>query len=58
MTTSSQYKRPAKIQFAPELLLKAQNIKLVLLDVDGVLTDGGLFFAETAKDDSPTGTVS
>lgn len=52
MTTSSQEKRPAKIQFAPELLLKAQNIKLVLLDVDGVLTDGGLFFAETAKDDS------
>lgn len=50
--TSLSHQQKAKISFLPELLLKAQNIKLLLLDVDGVLTDGGLFFAETAKDDS------
>lgn len=50
--TSLSHQQKARISFAPELLLKAQNIKLLLLDVDGVLTDGGLFFAETAKDDS------
>ncbi len=35
-----------RIQFAPELLLRAQGIRLVILDVDGVLTDGGLYFSE------------
>ena len=29
----------------PQLLLKAQGIRVVFLDVDGVLTDGGLFFS-------------
>ena len=36
----------------PELLLKAQHISVAFLDVDGVLTDGGLFFSargETLK---------
>ena len=28
--------------FSPELLLRAQGIRGLLLDVDGVLTDGGL----------------
>ena len=28
----------------PELLLKAQNIRVAFFDVDGVLTDGGLYF--------------
>jgi 3-deoxy-D-manno-octulosonate 8-phosphate phosphatase (KDO 8-P phosphatase) len=32
------------LQFDPTLLLKAQGMKLVLLDVDGVLTDGGLHY--------------
>jgi 3-deoxy-D-manno-octulosonate 8-phosphate phosphatase (KDO 8-P phosphatase) len=32
--------------FAPELLLQAQGIKVVFFDVDGVLTDGGLYFSE------------
>lgn len=36
----------ASLKFQPDLLLKAQGIKLVFLDVDGVLTDGGLFFSE------------
>jgi 3-deoxy-D-manno-octulosonate 8-phosphate phosphatase (KDO 8-P phosphatase) len=34
------------LQFAPELLLQAQDIKVVFFDVDGVLTDGGLYFSE------------
>jgi 3-deoxy-D-manno-octulosonate 8-phosphate phosphatase (KDO 8-P phosphatase) len=28
----------------PELLLRAQNIRAVIFDVDGVLTDGGIYF--------------
>lgn len=34
------------IAFDPLLLLKAQDIKVVFFDVDGVLTDGGLLFSE------------
>jgi 3-deoxy-D-manno-octulosonate 8-phosphate phosphatase (KDO 8-P phosphatase) len=34
------------LSFAPELLLKAQKVKVVFFDVDGVLTDGGLYFGE------------
>lgn len=39
----------AHLQFDPRLLLKAQGIKVVFLDVDGVLTDGGLFFSEQGE---------
>lgn len=34
------------LNFAPELLLRAQSIKVAFFDVDGVLTDGGLYFSE------------
>ena len=34
------------LQFAPELLLMAQGIKVAFFDVDGVLTDGGLYMSE------------
>jgi len=34
------------LNFPPELLLLAQNIRVVFFDVDGVLTDGGLYFSE------------
>ena len=34
------------IQFSAELLLKAQGVRVVFFDVDGVLTDGGLLFTE------------
>ena len=34
------------LTFSPELLLKAQGIRVVFFDVDGVLTDGGLYFTE------------
>lgn len=30
----------------PQLLLRAQGMRLLLLDVDGVLTDGGLYYGE------------
>ena len=32
--------------FPPELLLQAQGIRVAFFDVDGVLTDGGLYFSE------------
>ena len=37
------------IQFAPDLLLRAQGIRVVFFDVDGVLTDGGLHFSESGE---------
>ena len=37
--------RPA-LALPPELLLKAQGIKVAFFDVDGVLTDGGLYMSE------------
>ncbi len=46
MTSTTQL--PA-LQFPPELLLKAQAIRIAFFDVDGVLTDGGLYFTETGE---------
>ena len=37
------------LNFAPDLLLKAQGIQVVFFDVDGVLTDGSLYFTETGE---------
>ena len=40
------------INFAPELLLRAQDVRVAFFDVDGVLTDGGLYLTaegETLK---------
>jgi len=37
------------IHFDPELLLKAQRVKVAFFDVDGVLTDGGLLFSESGE---------
>lgn len=34
------------LTFPPEMLLAAQGIRVAFFDVDGVLTDGGLFFGE------------
>lgn len=39
------------LSFPPELLLKAQGVRVAFFDVDGVLTDGGLYFAEYAEGD-------
>jgi 3-deoxy-D-manno-octulosonate 8-phosphate phosphatase (KDO 8-P phosphatase) len=40
---------PAVQTFAPELLLRAQAVRVVFFDVDGVLTDGGLEFSEAGE---------
>ncbi len=40
--------RPA-LDFAPELLLRAQGIRVAFFDVDGVLTDGGLYISEAGE---------
>ena len=40
------------LNFSPELLLQAQDIRVAFFDVDGVLTDGALYFSaqgETLK---------
>lgn len=37
------------LNFDPGLLLKAQGIRVVFFDVDGVLTDGGLYFSEQGE---------
>ena len=35
--------------FAPELLLAAQGVRIAFFDVDGVLTDGGVYFSEAGE---------
>ena len=37
--------KPA-LNFPPELLLAAQGVRVAFFDVDGVLTDGGLYMSE------------
>lgn len=37
------------IAFDPVLLLRAQGVRVLFLDVDGVLTDGGLLFSESGE---------
>lgn len=37
------------LQFSADLLLKAQDVRVLFLDVDGVLTDGGLLFTEQGE---------
>ncbi len=37
------------LTFAPELLIMAQPVRVVFFDVDGVLTDGGLFFSDAGE---------
>lgn len=37
------------LNFDPELLLRAQAVRMVFFDVDGVLTDGGLYFTEAGE---------
>ena len=34
----------ARLQFPPEMLLLAQPVRVVFFDIDGVFTDGGLYF--------------
>lgn len=39
----------AFLQFPPELLLQAQGVRVAFLDVDGVLTDGGLHYSDQGE---------
>ena len=48
LSTASQAPHPA-LNFPPELLLKAQGVRVAFFDVDGVLTDGGLYMAEQGE---------
>lgn len=41
--------RTPALNFPPELLLQAQGIRVAFFDVDGVLTDGGLYFTEAGE---------
>jgi 3-deoxy-D-manno-octulosonate 8-phosphate phosphatase (KDO 8-P phosphatase) len=41
--------RSPALSFAPELLLRAQDVRVVFFDVDGVLTDGGLYISEDGE---------
>ena len=42
------YSTPA-LHFPAELLLKAQGVRVAFFDVDGVLTNGGLYFTESGE---------
>lgn len=37
------------MNFPPELLLQAQGVRLAFFDIDGVLTDGGLYFSDQGE---------
>jgi 3-deoxy-D-manno-octulosonate 8-phosphate phosphatase (KDO 8-P phosphatase) len=37
------------LNFAAELLIRAQGVQVAFFDVDGVLTDGGLYFSEDGE---------
>ena len=36
-------------RFSPAILLKAQGVRVAFFDVDGVLTDGGLYFSDSGE---------
>lgn len=38
------------MQYSEEILAIAEQIKLVIFDVDGVLTDGGLYFTDDGRE--------
>ena len=54
-TTSVQAGLPAapgaqpSLNFPPELLLRAQGVRVAFFDVDGVLTDGSLLFTDAGE---------
>ena len=49
MKASTPFTRVPALIFEPELLLKAQPVRVAFFDVDGVLTDGGLYFSEQGE---------
>lgn len=47
--TADRNHTPPALSFEPELLLRAQGLRVAFFDVDGVLTDGGLYFTEAGE---------
>jgi 3-deoxy-D-manno-octulosonate 8-phosphate phosphatase (KDO 8-P phosphatase) len=41
--------RTPALQIDPTLLLRAQGVRVVFFDIDGVLTDGGLYFTDVGE---------
>ncbi len=41
--------RAPALRFPPELLLAAQGVRVAFFDVDGVLTDGGVYFTDAGE---------
>jgi 3-deoxy-D-manno-octulosonate 8-phosphate phosphatase (KDO 8-P phosphatase) len=37
------------LQFAPDVLLRAQEVRVAFFDIDGVWTNGGLYFSESGE---------
>jgi 3-deoxy-D-manno-octulosonate 8-phosphate phosphatase (KDO 8-P phosphatase) len=54
MSQPRPFSQPA-LQIAPELLLLAQDVRVAFFDVDGVLTDGGLYFGERRGEPADAG---
>ncbi len=48
MATSLPPLTPA-LHFPPEVLLAAQGVRVAFFDIDGVLTDGGLYFTDEGE---------
>jgi len=48
MANPLSMQQPA-LNFAPELLLRAQGVRVAFFDVDGVLTDGSLLFTDAGE---------
>ncbi|MBA2674568.1 3-deoxy-D-manno-octulosonate 8-phosphate phosphatase [Ramlibacter sp.] len=46
MPASTSVSLSPALRFPPELLLAAQGVRVAFFDVDGVLTDGGLYLSE------------
>ena len=40
---------PPVLNHSPELLLRAQAVKVVFFDIDGVMTDGSLYYTEAGE---------
>lgn len=49
MTTPLHTSQQPSLNFTPELLLRAQGIRIAFFDIDGVLTDGGLYLSQEGE---------
>lgn len=49
MTTPLNTSLQPSLNFTPEVLLRAQGIRVAFFDIDGVLTDGGLYISQEGE---------